>query len=364
MPDYRHYVPFLKAKEGEFAALHELPAATKKKFTPLFEIPPIPLDHESETPAKTFDQHISKTPLKIEKAWGKGRPLFLDAVWVQDERGSGNTHPLTALLDKMRTKDLHVIPVTGLKRDAAYQQAVRAAAHRDNNGVCLRLETQDFDGDLDKEIPAWLDTVCQEPTTADVILDLRELLPDQIPAMAIACIAMINSLPRLRTWRTLTVAGSGFPENLSAIQSASSAAIPRAEWMLWTSLMARLEKLKRLPAFGDYAIAHPLFTDIDPRLMRMSANLRYTADADWLIFKGRNVRDHGHDQFNDLCRTLVRRREFKGERFSWGDAYIKHCAQGQDGPGNATTWRKVGTNHHLTVVVDQLANVSATVAAA
>jgi hypothetical protein len=27
------------------------------------------------------------------------------------------------------------------------------------------------------------------------------------------------------------------------------------------------------------------------------------------------------------------------------------------GPGNATTWRKVGTNHHLTLVTRELANL-------
>ncbi|MEI7881504.1 MAG: hypothetical protein WCI95_11585 [bacterium] len=36
-----------------------------------------------------------------------------------------------------------------------------------------------------------------------------------------------------------------------------------------------------------------------------------------------------------------------GPKFSQGDKYIYDCATGTAGTGNLTTWRKVGTNHHL-----------------
>lgn len=59
----------------------------------------------------------------------------------------------------------------------------------------------------------------------------------------------------------------------------------------------------------------------------------------------------------DLCRNLAERSEFAGAAFSWADDYIAKCAQHKVGPGNATTWRKVGTNHHLTLVSRQLSSV-------
>jgi hypothetical protein len=107
--------------------------------------------------------------------------------------------------------------------------------------------------------------------------------------------------------------------------------------------------------FGDYAIAHPVPTELDPRTMRMSASIRFTTDEDWLIVKGKNVRQYGFDQYFELCRTLVGLPEYLGENFSWGDRFIARCARGSAGPGNATTCRKVGTNHHLTLVARQLA---------
>jgi hypothetical protein len=90
--------------------------------------------------------------------------------------------------------------------------------------------------------------------------------------------------------------------------------------------------------------------------MIMSASIRYTTDSDWLVVKGRNVRQYGFEQYFDLCRALVERPEYYGPAFSWGDEYIGRCAAREVGPGNATTWRKVGTNHHITVVTRAIAN--------
>jgi hypothetical protein len=108
--------------------------------------------------------------------------------------------------------------------------------------------------------------------------------------------------------------------------------------------------------FGDYAISHPVQKELDPRTMRMSASIRYTTQENWLVVKGRNVRQYGFDQYFELCKTLVKRPEFSGKDYSWGDNYIADCAAGRTGPGNATTWRKVGTNHHLTVVEQEIAS--------
>ncbi len=89
--------------------------------------------------------------------------------------------------------------------------------------------------------------------------------------------------------------------------------------------------------------------------MRPSASVRYTHDTYWLVPKGRNLREYGFDQFHGVCRALVQRVEYAGPQFSWGDQYIDDCAAERVGPGNLTTWRKVGTSHHLAFVVRQLA---------
>jgi hypothetical protein len=89
----------------------------------------------------------------------------------------------------------------------------------------------------------------------------------------------------------------------------------------------------------------------------MSASIRYTTPESWLIVKGRNVNQYGFEQYYDLCKQLIGRPEYVGPEFSWGDEFIWKCAQETAGTGNATTWRKVGVNHHLTLVARQLSNL-------
>jgi len=112
-----------------------------------------------------------------------------------------------------------------------------------------------------------------------------------------------------------------------------------------------------MPVFGDYAIAHPDPGEVDPRIMKASASVRYTTEDHWIVPKGRNLRGHGYDQFFSVCEALIERDEYSGCGFSWGDQYIWDCAHRLKGPGNLTTWRKVGTSHHLAFVVDQLSRL-------
>jgi hypothetical protein len=172
--------------------------------------------------------------------------------------------------------------------------------------------------------------------------------------------AALYALPAIEAWRSVAVAGASFPEDLSDFEGASISTAPRVEWALWTKMAARPDRLhgRRIPIFADYAISHPLTREMDPRVMRMSASIRYTIETSWLVAKGRNVKDHGYDQYRALARKLVERSDFCGADFSWGDQFIFACAHNQAGPGNATTWRKVGTNHHLTFVARQLSNLA------
>jgi hypothetical protein len=111
-----------------------------------------------------------------------------------------------------------------------------------------------------------------------------------------------------------------------------------------------------MPTFGDYAVDAPEHDQIDFRVIKMTANIRYCHIADWILVKGHVIRKGSASQHPGLAATLCARPEYSGAAFSSGDNYIDLCARGADGPGNATTWRQVGVNHHLSYVVDQIAS--------
>ena len=162
----------------------------------------------------------------------------------------------------------------------------------------------------------------------------------------------------LKNWRSFTLAGTSFPPSLMGLPPSDSSKITRSEWKLWRAVRDSLPTGVRRPAFGDYAISHPEPSEVDPRIMRPSASVRYTSRGYWLVMKAKNLKDYGFKQFHAICKELVRRAEYSGSGFSWGDDYIDECGRLQVGPGNLTTWRKVGTSHHVAFVLAQLANLA------
>ena len=359
MFDHRSYVPILKGRLGEYGALHELSPEIRAGVVPVVEIPPIPWDYAEERPSKTIDRHLKDVSKRLEQAGARENAILVDLLWIaENDRMADGTHPLTYVFSTAQERGLQLVPVTGLMRGEEYQAACRDIVRRDARGTCLRLQREDFDEsqDLGQQIATLLDCLNLSPSDADLLLDLRATGGTEGSALLAAVPSFIRSIPRLVGWRSFALAATAFPESLVGLPPLEVSRIVRLEWILWRSLIPRLGRL-RLPAFSDYGIAHVQPSEVDPRVMRPSASIRYTIDDAWLILKGRNLRDHGYDQFHEVCRFLVQQPEYAGADFSWGDRYIDECANETVGTGNLTTWRKVGTSHHLATVVNQLATV-------
>lgn len=353
MFDEKHYVPILKWKAGEYRSLRDLASDVRQGLTPLVEVPRIPWDHENDVPSRTLDAHTGPVPQALHDHWSTERPLFLDCSCVEDEGLLSNgVHPLTHLANEAENLAVQVIPVTGVEPEPSYLAAVQELGSR--RGVCIRLLFEEVAfPNLGSAITSIRERLGLPPDACDLVIDFAAISSASLQATATAATAAMNAVPEPHLWRTLTLAGSGFPENLAAFGPDSAGTIPRSEWMIWRDLHG----VARVPTFGDYAIAHPLLPDVDFRVMRMSANLRYCTDSHWLILKAREARRHGFDQFRTLCQIMVDRPEYCGPEYSWGDQFISDCATGSGGPGNAATWRQVGTTHHLTFVVRQIANL-------
>jgi hypothetical protein len=355
MFEHKHYVPILKGRDGEYGALSSVPPPLKARMTPLIELPPIPWDFEAETPARTIDIHLKKVAQKIERAWGRDRAFFLDLLWIaESERMDDGTHPLSFVCNSARNRRLSPIPVVSLIRGEEYLEACAASVATDRRGVCVRLQREDFVdfADIEPQLKRVLTAVNTQEADADLLLDFRALTPDSRSLNTRDALTLISRIPELNAWRSFTVAGTSFPENLIGLPPSDFSFIPRSEWRLWRSILR--ERPGRLPSFADYAVSHPEPSEVDPRIMRPSASVRYTTDEYWLVPKGRNLRDYGYEQFHAVCRELIARPEYAGRSLSWGDGYIDDCANEIVGTGNLTTWRKVATSHHFAYVLRQL----------
>jgi hypothetical protein len=357
MIDHMHYVPILKGRRGEYGALQTMSREVREHLTPILEIPPVPWDHQRRQPAKTIDQHLSRVVGAVEQSWGTDRPAFVDLLWNESERMADKSHPVSYIFGSARNQGLQIVPVTGLARDNDYQSACRDAVQQDGRGICLRIQREDYEEpqDLGQQVLALLDVLRVAPNETDLVLDLRAVNAHEENTLTAQLPQLILKVPQIHQWRSFTLAATGFPEDLMGLPPLGVSFVTRIEWILWRSL-ATGSRIPRFPTFGDYGIAHIQPSEVDPRIMRPSASIRYTTAESWLVLKGRNLRDYGFDQFHGVSRGLVARPEYMRPEFSWGDWYINECANRRVGSGNLTTWRKVGTSHHLAYVTHQIAS--------
>lgn len=357
--DHRHYVPCLRWKQGEYLAVQQLPSAAKKIITPMIEIPEIGYDFETRTTKKSVDDHLLLQAKRIKKKWGIG-PCFVDLKHISmDQRMVDGTHPVNYVFSELRKENCKGIATTDLERDQDYQQAIKQAIHEDNQGICLRITLeQAATEDIEEEIRVLLTEIDSSKSECDLVLDYGA--PNFVPLDGFCKVVkgIIGRLPNLAKWRTFTLLGTSFPRSMAEVRRGNEF-LKRYEWILYQKLVKGLSTDGvRLPTFGDYAISHPDVPNLDWRLVSPAASIRYTANNAWYIVKGQSVRKKKFEQYREHCRKVIASPYYCGPDFSAGDKYIADCAAGTGSTGSLSTWRKVGTNHHLVKLVYDISSFS------
>ena len=374
--DDSHYVPILKGKKGELnalRALHQSNAEITGKYTPLVEVPRISIDYQpNQTPKKkkSIAKHIDDTA----KAFAlnlSGLPIIIvDTCYLEEEpRLSDGTSPSAAMFAALSTVAVQFIPTIGIDSTGAIADAVKEAGKRDKRGYCLRILETDFEavGGIAAQIESLLAGLGVEPKSIDLLLDFK----DGVPSKA-ALPFLVDALPHLTEWRTLTLASSSFPRQLTGKNKITE--LERKEWEAWVFLRNRQRAdNKRVPTFGDYAVNHPVFDeDFNPMLITMSPNIRYTDSLSYVIARGepqprkktaktadqkakREALAHKF-QYHKLATMIKGHPSWKNNpAFSPGDKFIDKCSH--KSPGNSTDWRSVGTSHHIVLTVQQISNL-------
>ncbi|MDE1182147.1 hypothetical protein [Paraburkholderia sp.] len=272
------------------------------------------------------------------------------------QKNTNNQRPIW-----VRANDANAIPVVGLDRDADYIVAVAAIAAVDGKGACIRLVVDDFTPDLSTRIAALLGQIGLGTHACDLIIDCAEDVASSATAQGLVWKALLDQLPAMNEWRSLTVAAAAFPAALPAAAYRPHGTSPRSDWLGYKALIRMLPKGYRKPTFSDYAVAHPRTELMDPRMLDPNAKIKYTIDDAWFIAMGVQVKKFGRAQYADVCRIITHATPpiFYGAAFSYGDEYIDECANRGGSTGGASTWPTVASNHHITKVVSDVASLNA-----
>ncbi len=356
----RHYIPILKGKTGEFQALSHLKPSIKKRLTPLIDIPRRDLDPSNQKPKGTLESHLCKKIKLLVGNWGGKAPIFVDFYDIYPEyRTSTGEHYVEYFFNKLKEIKFRAIPTTGMDRDDDYQESVNKIMNHNNCEICIRLLDDDIDSPIGTShaLKNLLKKLKVTEKNTHLLLDFRDISNDDEQEKANIAILFLRYIPNIKDWKSIIVSASGFPQTLGCVSPRSKKKIPRTELKLRHSLLNKMTNIPRIPIFSDYGICHPDTLDFNPRTHKRSAAIRYTIEDDWLIIKGMNLeKEPGPKQFCKLAKELYSHADYYGPSFSHGDKFIEDCANNIRKSGNLTTWRMVGTSHHLTLVVEQLAN--------
>ena len=355
MIDHTHYVPILRRRAAEVAAVTNLLNEDFANITPFFELCEHILTPEKREKLLRIDSEIYFYEVIKELAGCcEFKPYFIDFGYVEGLFSrKDNRHMLEVYFDLLDHHHCKAIPVTGLSRSDSYQNGISQCLRRWGTGMCLRLTQRDIrEPTFVLRLNMLLRNFDIGPRDVDLLVDLG-IYRDSNPSYE----EISDRIPMLREWKSFIVACGSFPEDLSDLAKNDEHKLPRSDWQRWLDLLMSQSRPRRIPTFADYTIQFPRRPEPLSFIPRTSASIRYTARDHWVVMRGEwlnNPHGAGFDQYWGLANSLMSRPEYSGEDFSFGDQYIARIGSQNRLTGNISTWLQAGLNRHMTLTVRQI----------
>ncbi len=347
--DSPRYVPLLKGKQGELDALVDTSITTQATTIPLIEV--VPGSGQSDDPLE-IRADCSKLIERLGKRWS-GRVMLDGGLLDQDVALDAADHGVVYFLaEEARRWTMTAQPVLRLGDPHRVFLDVATVCAEDGNGLTIRLTNDELDEEpevLDTELESAVSLIGLAYEDVDLLIDLSEVQGE--PAVAGAArivLPLLRGLTSIDRWRSVTVASGSFPIDLSTFTAWVVGERPRDDAKLYDRVTTRWHG-RRLD-YGDYAVAHPVLGTGAP--YAPPPQLRYTASSSWIVLKGRRTDPRANNQFYDICDVVAAHPEYAGAGLGVADARIANSRA--EGPGNGTTWRRIGTAHHLDYVALRL----------
>lgn len=327
MDQYR-YTPFLKLKANEVAAIASLSDAVKDKIVPFFD-----LARKSGMSPAGFGSMVSKSAVKLKKYLGLTRPFFLDNYDIDDNILLNGQPNYAVVLHEFR--DMNFVPVVGLNRAAAHNQAVfnaKAGGLLKSSAVAIRLVEEDFEsfGLIQGELADLIKAGAQFAHWV-LVLDCRMCRNVDPAAHAAKLASFISQATKVFGFSLIIVAGSSIPAAIGEIAKVEVRCnVSRVELQIYGAIRAMgLNPV----GFGDYTIVSPLYSDVTlpPEMMRTvtAPKVLYSHGDLHFIARGGALKTHarGNLQYNDLASEIVAQPFYRGAPYSFGDDFLNVKAQ-------------------------------------
>jgi len=348
------YAPIVKGKQYDLKAIGRLQAEVRQLIKPLIELPPTPS-------SKSTDIHLNEFVKNLTKHAGTGN-MFIDFYgFLPEEVTNDGTLATVMGYELLHKLSLHVTPVYGLVRDNEVWNHLGAIVKLHKRGFCFRLEEDDLEEDVAEETWEAIFTrsaqIGIDIGKIDILIDLRDVRLASVDEKIALITDFMTYKPNNVTFRTVAIAGSSAPKDVSVIEKDSTGNVLRKELIIWSNLREDLAVGNSL-IYSDYGVVHPDFA-ADNLPVGGSANckIRYTAGKNIIIFRGhKRAGDPG--QPHQLAEKVRSHPKYCKPDYSFGDEYINDVADYTSGPGHLGNWVLADMNHHLTFASMQIARLN------
>lgn len=334
------YVPALKAKRGEFDAFSNLDDETSSDIFPIWEMP-------AHSGKKSHSDWLRERLSRLLTLVDERPQIDMQYFGPADEAWS----LVREVVGDVGDNDHYVIP-TFSSPSHLNEHSIELAQRAGAAVIRIPRRLLATGRDVSSDVYRMVDSLGLQLSDVRIVADFEAVDDDFVDVITRATLEFVDSASAYSGALSISVLVGAFPASLSNYHDEELTGIARLDWSIYQTLLA--DRPNAGIAFGDYAVAAP---GMPAGGRTPTPSIRYTADVEWLIAKGRSADRNNSSQYHELAREVVNLPEFRTADFSWGDASIEAVATESRGPGNPTDWRAFATNHHLRFVAEQLASL-------
>lgn len=325
-----NYVPFLKLKVNEIAALSVLAEDIKGAIVPFFD-----LAKKDEMTGDEFKVMVTKGAKSLTRHVADFPAFFLDNFDIDDTLAIDGEHNYAYVLTAFR--GMNFIPVVGLDRVVGRNELVFTAKKNGlikSDSIALRLLSDDFENfalvadDIAKLMKLghglfsrWI-----------LVLDNR-VCADIAPLKRAASLAnFLVESAKLMSFQAIIVTGSSLPPSIGDILKVlTEREHGRTELSGYRALNAQVGGLNLY--CGDYTVVSPLYSDVElpVEILQnvMTPKVVYTYGDVHYMARGGAFKTHprAHFQYNDICEQIIKKHFYRQSAFSFGDNFLWEKAQ-------------------------------------
>jgi len=349
-----NYVPFLKLKVNEVAALSVLEKDIKSVVIPFFDLP-----KKNAMTSVSFQDFVKKAATSITKNLKGIEVFFLDNFDIDDSLLVGGRNNYGFVIKTF--SNMMFIPVVGLDRSADRNNLVFEGKKKGlikSDVVAIRLSVEDFDSfelvrdDLDNFMKQG-DGLFSEWI---MILDNRLCLNVDFEKRAKMISSFLNDAKGVFDPEVVIVTGSSVPSSIREVVAVESEAThSRVELSIYREVAKKVDGLNLW--LGDYTIVSPLYSDLDipPEAMQnvIAAKIIYSHNDVHYVARGGALKTHprGRLQYNDIAMKIVSKPFYRGAPYSFGDNFLDEKANNVGSGVTPSSILKPTINTHISWMI-------------